>query len=185
MPIVRACLKETLRWRSGVPLGVPHQAERDDVYRGVEIKKNTIVLACEWSINRVPAKYPDSESFRPERYLERGWPTYMEPLSKYPNFRDGASMHTFGWGRRTCLGKDMVDDEMFICGAAICWAFNLRPNICAHSGRAVPIDTQATNSHVILEPSPFQLSIKPRSPERANEILEGYAAVRDKVRVEI
>ncbi len=48
LPTVRACLKETLRWRSGVPLGVPHQAERDDVYRGVEIKKNTIILACEW-----------------------------------------------------------------------------------------------------------------------------------------
>jgi hypothetical protein len=29
-------------------LGVPHQAERDDEYRGVKIKKDTIVLACEW-----------------------------------------------------------------------------------------------------------------------------------------
>lgn len=68
---VRACLKETVRWRSGVPLGelnpnrvymslkgsmsnlfiiqgVPHQAERDDEFRGVKIKKNTIILACEW-----------------------------------------------------------------------------------------------------------------------------------------
>ncbi|KAL2132270.1 hypothetical protein VTI74DRAFT_3984 [Chaetomium olivicolor] len=48
LPTVRACLKETVRWRSGVPLGVPHQAERDDEYRGVKIKKGTIVLACEW-----------------------------------------------------------------------------------------------------------------------------------------
>lgn len=29
-------------------LGVPHQAERDDEYRGVKIKKDTIILACEW-----------------------------------------------------------------------------------------------------------------------------------------
>jgi hypothetical protein len=28
--------------------GVPHQAERDDEYRGVKIKKGTIMLACEW-----------------------------------------------------------------------------------------------------------------------------------------
>lgn len=28
--------------------GVPHQAEQDDVYRGVKIKKGTIILACEW-----------------------------------------------------------------------------------------------------------------------------------------
>lgn len=77
LPTVRAVLKETIRWRSGVPLGklfarsfmvpfypesllarwltrglhgvgVPHQAERDDEYRGVTIKKDTIILACEW-----------------------------------------------------------------------------------------------------------------------------------------
>lgn len=67
LPTVRACLKETLRWRSGVPLGmlnclardfrvaltpcptgVPHQCEQDDVFRGVEISKGTIILACEW-----------------------------------------------------------------------------------------------------------------------------------------
>ena len=68
LPTVRACLKETVRWRSGVPLGrfgyicatnrhsrantvspgVPHQAEQDDEYRGVQIKKGTIILACEW-----------------------------------------------------------------------------------------------------------------------------------------
>lgn len=29
-------------------LGVPHQAERDDEFRGVQIKKDTIILACEW-----------------------------------------------------------------------------------------------------------------------------------------
>lgn len=51
LPTVRACLKETVRWRSGVPLGVPHQAERDDVFRGVPIKKGTIILACEWYVS--------------------------------------------------------------------------------------------------------------------------------------
>ncbi len=185
LPTVRACLKETLRWRSGVPLGVPHQAERDDVFRGVEIKKNTIVLACEWSINRVPERYPDPENFRPERYLEPGWPTYMEPLSRYPNFRDGASMHTFGWGRRTCLGKDVVDDEMFVCGAALLWGMQLAQKTCPLTGQPVAIDTQATNSHVILEPCPFQLSVKPRSPERAQQILDSFAAVRDQLRVQM
>lgn len=185
LPTVRACLKETLRWRSGVPLGVPHQAERDDVFRGVEIKKNTIVLACEWSINRVAERYPDPENFHPERYLEPGWPTYMEPLTRYPNFRDGASMHTFGWGRRTCLGKDIVDDEMFVCGAALLWGLTLAQKRCPLTGDLIPIDTQATNSHVILEPSPFQISIQPRTPARAQQILDNFAKVRDQVRVEI
>jgi cytochrome P450 len=177
LPTVRACLKETVRWRSGVPLGVPHQAEKDDEYRGVFIPKGTVILACEWSINRVPEKYPDGDNFRPERWLEPSWPTYQEPLSRYPNFREGQSMHTFGWGRRTCLGQNIVDDEMFVFGAASLWAFNSGPKVCPRTGKVVPIDTQATNSHVILEPSPFQLDFKPRSPERAQQVLDGYKSV--------
>ena len=137
------------------------------------------------SINRVESRYPDPENFHPERYLEAGWPTYMEPLTKYPNFRDGASMHTFGWGRRTCLGKDIADDEMFVCGAGVLWAFDLAQKVCPRTGKVIPIDTQATNSHVILEPSPFQISIQPRSEERAGQILDGYAAVRKECRTEI
>ncbi|KAL1849924.1 hypothetical protein VTK73DRAFT_9787 [Phialemonium thermophilum] len=183
LPTVRACLKETVRWRSGVPLGVPHQAERDDEYRGVKIKKNTIILACEWTINRVPSKYPDGDNFRPERWLEPGWPTYQEPLTRYPNFRDGQAMHTFGWGRRTCLGQNVVDDETFVFGAAVAWAFDLAPRTCPATGKPVPIDTQATNSHVILEPKPFQLSIKPRSEKRAADVLDGYKAVLGELRL--
>ncbi|KAJ4289940.1 hypothetical protein N0V88_006737 [Collariella sp. IMI 366227] len=183
LPTVRACLKETVRWRSGVPLGVPHQAERDDEYRGVTIKKGTIVLACEWSLNRVPEKYPDPENFRPERWLEPSWPTYQEPLTRYPNFREGHAMHSFGWGRRTCLGQNIVDDETFVFGAAVLWAFKLGPKVCPRTGKEVPIDTQATNSHVILEPNAYQISIHPRSEERGREVLEGYAASREKLRV--
>lgn len=123
------------------------------------------------------SKYPDPESFRPERYLDPSWPTYQAPLTKYPNFRDGQSMHSFGWGRRTCLGQNIVDDEMFCFGAAVLWAYNVGPKVCPRTGVPVPIDTQATNSHVILEPKPFQLDFKPRSEQRAADILDVYKTV--------
>ncbi|KAI1335587.1 cytochrome P450 [Xylariaceae sp. FL0016] len=183
LPTVRACLKETLRWRSGVPLGVPHQCEKDTEYRGELITKGTIVLACEWSMNRVPEKYPDPENFHPERYLEKGWPTYQEPLSRYPNFREGVGMHTFGWGRRTCLGQHIVDDEMFVTGAGVLWGFNLSQKKCPKTGKIMEFDTEATNAHVILEPLPFPCNFNPRSEERAAQILTGYAGVRDQLRV--
>ncbi|KAK1712191.1 cytochrome P450 [Colletotrichum acutatum] len=180
---VRACLKETLRWRSGVPLGVPHQCEQDSEFRGVKIEKGTIILACEWNINRVPEKYPDPEHYRPDRYLDPSFPTYQEPLSRYPNFRDGVGMHTFGWGRRTCLGQNLVDDEMFVAGAGVCWAFDMSLKKCPSTGKDVTFDTQATNSNVILEPLPFPMQFKIRSPERAKDVFEGYNAVRDALKV--
>lgn len=93
-------------------------------------------------------------------------------------------MHTFGWGRRTCLGQNIVDDEMFNFGAAVLWAFELGPKTCPRTGEAVPIDTQATNSHVILEPSAFQISIKSRSAERAGDVLGGYKKVLGELRLQ-
>ncbi|KAI1333204.1 cytochrome P450 [Xylariaceae sp. FL0255] len=183
MPTVRACLKETLRWRSGVPLGVPHQAEADDEFRGEKIAKGTIILACEWAINRVAEKYPDPENFHPERYLEKGWPTYQEPLERYPNFREGVGMHTFGWGRRTCLGQHIVDDEMFVTGAGVLWGFNLNRAKCPKTGKDIDFDSEATNAHVILEPNPFPCEIRPRTPERAALIIKGYEEIREKLRV--
>ncbi|KAI8174146.1 hypothetical protein KHU50_004507 [Colletotrichum sp. SAR 10_65] len=152
-------------------------------FNGVKIEKGTIILACEWNINRVREKYPDPDHYRPDRYLEPGFPTYQEPLSRYPNFRDGVGMHTFGWGRRTCLGQNLVDDEMFVAGAAVCWAFDMGLKKCPATGKDVTFDTEATNSNVILEPLPFPMQFKVRSSERAQTLLEGYNAIRNKLKV--
>lgn len=183
LPTVRACLKETLRWRSGVPLGVPHQCEKDSEFKGVKIEKGTIVLACEWNMNRVESEYPDPENYHPERYLDPSFPSYQEPLTKYPNFRDGKGMHTFGWGRRTCLGQTIVDDELVVTGASLAWGFDVSRKVCPATGRPIDFDTQATNSNVILEPLPFPIDIRPRSDAKAREILAQYAEIRPFLKV--
>ncbi len=74
---------------------------------------------------------------------------------------------------------------MFVTAAAICWGFDLGPKVYPRTGELVPIDTQATNSHVILEPDPYQISIRVRTPDRAKDILSGYEAVREECRVEM
>lgn len=177
---------------------MPHQCETASDFRGVHIEKGTVILACEWyashsyyssqshtsrNINRVPEKYPDPENYRPERWLEPGWPTYMEPLSRYPNLREGNGMHTFGWGRRTCLGQALADDEMFLTAAAVCWGFDMAPKKCPSTGEDITFDTQATNSNVILECTPFPMEIKPRSEERARLMMDQYASVREGLKV--
>jgi hypothetical protein len=130
------------------------------------------------SINRVLERYPDCESYRPDRWLDPSFPTYQEPLTKYPNFRDSKfGMHSFGWGRRKCLGMDIVDIELFVTGACVLWAFVMGQATCPRTGEKVPIDDQATNSHVILEPSPFSMRFDVRSEERRRAIMEGYAGV--------
>ncbi len=97
--------------------------------------------------------------------------------------REGVGMHTFGWGRRTCLGQHIVDDEMFVSGAGVLWGFKLDRKRCPKTGEIIEFDTEATNAHVILEPLPFPCDIQPRSHERAAQILKFYQDVRGELRV--
>ena len=91
-------------------------------------------------------------------------------------------MHTFGWGRRQCLGQSIADEELFLFGATVCWAFNLSLKKCPMTGAEIRFDDQATNSHVILEPTAWPMDIKPRKG-RACVITKEFEAVRDELRV--
>ena len=48
LPYLRAVMKECLRWRAVVPLGLPHRAIEDDEYRGYLIPKGSIVIYNIW-----------------------------------------------------------------------------------------------------------------------------------------
>ena len=48
LPYICALIKELLRWRSVVPLGIPHRSVEEDQYRGYRIPKGSIVIANIW-----------------------------------------------------------------------------------------------------------------------------------------
>ena len=55
LPYVCALIKELLRWRSVVPLSVPHRSVEDDEYRGYFIPKGSIVISNIWCGNCISA----------------------------------------------------------------------------------------------------------------------------------
>jgi cytochrome P450 len=48
MPLLRAIVKEVIRWRPPVPTGIPHAIEKDDVYNGFFIPAGATIHALEW-----------------------------------------------------------------------------------------------------------------------------------------
>lgn len=44
LPTLRACIKESMRWRPNVPTGVAHETEQEDYYKGYFIPKGTRIL---------------------------------------------------------------------------------------------------------------------------------------------
>ena len=48
LPYITALMKECLRWRSVVPLSVPHVLTEDDEYKGYYLPKGSLVISNIW-----------------------------------------------------------------------------------------------------------------------------------------
>ncbi|KAF2746386.1 cytochrome P450 [Sporormia fimetaria CBS 119925] len=174
LPILRACIKETMRWKPNVPTakGVAHECEEDQDFGGRFIPKGTRILPLDYAFLRNPKKYPFPEEFRPERWLENTWPTYQEPLTKFPTVK---GLTSFGWGRRQCLGMSLTQDELVAACGGLLWAFNLKHKRTPQ-GDMIPVPLNKSNSLLIVKPDPFEMVFEPRSDTRTKEVVEQWRA---------
>jgi cytochrome P450 len=137
LPYIQAIIKEVLRWRPSLPLGVPHTTTEDDWYNGMFIPKGTMCLVNLWQCHRDPAFYGDDATiFNPERFLDaNGGIVPGSPETR----EEGHS--AYGFGRRTCVGKHVANDSLFLTMATVLWAANLE-RVRDRSGEEVPLDTE-------------------------------------------
>ncbi|XXH05263.1 hypothetical protein Hte_011688 [Hypoxylon texense] len=186
LPLLRAVVKETIRWRPPVPTGkvlklaqetsplcfavadsaskgIPHAIENDDVYEGYFIPAGATIHALEWAITRDEAIYPDADAFNPARWLEPKYPTYRTPLTLHPNL-NGFSQ--FGFGRRTCQGIPIVDQDLFLTMGGMAWALNMTKKRRA-DGSEVPVHWNDYTPLLIAKPTPFEFDAVVRSEEKA------------------
>jgi len=135
LPYVSAVIKEVLRWRPSVPLGLPHATTEDDWYEGMFIPKGTICIPNAWHCNHDRAIFgDDADEFRSERHLdERG------ELLAGPVETNQAGHITFGFGRRICVGKELATDALFINTAFMLWAANFE-RARDENGNEAPLD---------------------------------------------
>ncbi|TIA38080.1 cytochrome P450 [Aureobasidium pullulans] len=122
MPVLRAFIRETLRWRPPVPTGIPHESVKDDIYEGYLIPAGSVMHPLEWSISRDPEVFPEPDAFNPMRWLETKYPTYQEPLTKYPTITQYSQ---FGYGRRICAGMGVAEADLFVGIGSLAWMFSL------------------------------------------------------------
>jgi hypothetical protein len=66
--------------------------------------------------------FPDPEAFNPLRWIEPDYPTYQEPLTQFPTIINSTQ---FGYGRRTCQGQTVTDEDLLIGIGSIAWLFNI------------------------------------------------------------
>lgn len=167
LPTVRAAVKETLRWRPVTAGGIPHKSVKDDVYDGYFIPAGTNIHPNLWAIHRDEVLYPDPETFNPARWLAPEFPTYQEPLTKFPNLQNYSA---FGFGRRICPGQYLAERSLYIVAARLAWAveFNKRRG---SDGKAIEVSDWDYTSGFNTQPRAFAFDLKARDGKRV-EVLE-------------
>ncbi|KAK5309699.1 hypothetical protein LTR70_010067 [Exophiala xenobiotica] len=175
--LLRAVIRETLRWRPPVPLGVPRLLEEDDEWNGYFIPKGAIIHACDLALARDPEVYPDPENFRPERWMDKEWPTYKEPLTEHPRLMGS---HHFGMGRRMCPGIELTEAELLVACGTIVNSFKLQP-IKDAAGNEVPPPSYDFTANLIGGPLPFQMDcvVRPGMTEKIEKWYSDSVAVEE------
>ncbi|TFY69814.1 hypothetical protein EVG20_g2995 [Dentipellis fragilis] len=149
LPYVGAILRESMRWHTVVPLGLPHKTTEDDIYDGYLIPKGTMVFGNIWAITHDPEKYEDPTSFKPERFLQNDG-----------TLNDDEAPAVFGFGRRVCPGKCIADSSLWIAVASLLAVFDL--NLAKDGdGNMIPVKDAVTEG-LTSRPQPFECSIVPR-----------------------
>ncbi|KAH7335760.1 cytochrome P450 [Rhizoctonia solani] len=146
LPYANRVILELLRWRPVTPIAIPHLCFQDDVYRGYNVKKGTIVIGNLWAMSRDEKQYPDPEKFNPDRFLDPKVP----PLP------------AFGWGRRICPGSHFGEASLFITITSLLAMFTFSKKRDSSGNYIEPVIEDAPNS-LVLGLKPFEFEIAPRS----------------------
>ncbi|KAI9508275.1 cytochrome P450 [Russula earlei] len=161
LPYIQALIKESLRWRPALPMGIPHTPTEDDWYEGMFIPKGTVCVTNLWQCHHDPAAYGnDAAKFNPERFLDEHGRLLPGPVETRD---DGHG--TYGFGRRACVGKHAANDSLFITMATVLWAARLE-RARDENGNELPVDTETLiDTGMIFRPLPFKCRITPRFPD--------------------
>jgi cytochrome P450 len=111
-------------------------------------------------VSRDETTYPDAETFRPERWLDPAYPTYREPLTKYPDLKGQSA---FGYGNRSCLGQGFSEIVLFTMTVTLLSRCDITRKKDLITGKDFDIPwMDIPPPHAIIRPAWFPLDIKAR-----------------------
>ncbi|CAE7183727.1 unnamed protein product [Rhizoctonia solani] len=156
LPYVRNLILEVLRWQPVTPTGgSPHVCSQDDVYRGYDIQKGTMVFGNTWAMSRDKNVYKKPDYFDPDRFLDPNVP----------------HLPAFGWGRRKCPGMHFAEASLFLGISSLLTAFTFSRKKDKDGQELIPTIEGASNSLTLVLKS-FDFELRTRSQKHHQLIIQ-------------
>ncbi|KAL9074546.1 MAG: hypothetical protein Q9157_004341 [Trypethelium eluteriae] len=118
LPYFMACIEEGIRLSYGGFVRSPRRHPKPLQYQSWTIPARTPICTDAWTMHHDENIFPDSFSFRPERWLNDPKSPSGKSLSRY--------ILAFGKGSRVCLGMQLAYAEMELSLAALFRQFDLQ-----------------------------------------------------------
>ncbi|KAF9265663.1 cytochrome P450 [Marasmius fiardii PR-910] len=154
LPYTEATIKEILRWRPALPLGIARRTRTAEEYKGYWIPEDTIVLPNVWALSVDTTSGIPTKNFAPERFLRGNVP---DPES-----------YAFGFGRRVCPGRHLGSNNLFLLVSGLIATVTI--------GEDRDLDPPYTDG-LVSYPHPFKAKFTPRSEEMIAFVREKVAQV--------
>ncbi|KAH7931402.1 cytochrome P450 [Leucogyrophana mollusca] len=160
LPYVEAVLRETLRWHSVAPLGMPHATTESDTYDGYYIPKGAVMVYNVWAMSRASSESDNADRFNPARYLlPNGQLSPKDSFSTSPSF---------GFGRRICPGRFLAEGSMWAAVVTMLATLHFAKALDT-DGREVEVTPEFTTGNVV-HPIPFGCRATSRSAVRERQL---------------
>lgn len=70
VPLLKACVLETMRIRPVAPSGIPRAANKEITISEYRIPKGTMILPLQWAMHYDEKHWTDPGTFQPKRFLD-------------------------------------------------------------------------------------------------------------------
>lgn len=156
---IECIMKECLRWRPPLPLGIVHTSTRSSELCGMLIPEKTLVMPNIWHMMHDDRHYRSPDIFDPDRFeAHHPFPPKVDPREA-----------VFGFGRRICPGRYFAEASLWMAMSSILVAFDILPELGPDGSEILPPDS--FSSGLTSEPLQFKCRFIPRSDEIRQLIL--------------
>ncbi|KAK1225337.1 hypothetical protein PQX77_011755 [Marasmius sp. AFHP31] len=173
LPYLIATIKEVMRCRPAIPLGLPHSPSEDTIYKGHLIPKGSIVIANAYALHMDSVRFPDPKAFKPERWFVCDDKT--KPMRWGSGPEQDRDHYLFGWGRRFCPGSHIAEATLFITLSRLIWAFKFQ----AAGTPPDPWDEESYTAGFVTNPHKFDIKFEPRTATHADVVRRAFEEAQE------